>query len=598
MKAIRRNAHLLACTILLFMGTTAFMSMREDSVTSDEMPHIVAGYMNLTQLDFRLGTEHPPLVKQLAAFPMLFMDINTPTGYFSSGSKILSEEYPFNGLLLFKSGNDIGTIIFWGRIMIILLTMSAGFVVYVWTKEIFGDPVAGLIALILFALSPNILAHGRLTTLDMGVAAFSLFALYAWWKFVQSPTRKNLLISTILLGALHLSKFSSLFFIPVFGLMALWAILFRKPKWKLWKRIQLYAGAFTLALVGSFAVVAIWYQVFNIRMPLDFQKEMINYYLDDDDLGGANLYHRLTYLADFPVLRPAVHYLLGIARLLLHNYYGHTTFFMGEIDEHWSEYFLITYLIKEPIAYQLLLLLSLTFAGILICKKYQKYQKKVSGLVYEIQTKYDIVIAFLAIIAVFLVMGSRSKMQIGIRYILPAFPYLYMIMGGAIALGLKHLYETRARLAKISTVFVALCFSWAAIENIRIYPNYLAYFNQYIGGPKNAWHYTIDSNLDWGQNALRLRKYMDEHKIEKIKTECYSGDLMDYYLGHDRYTKLDSAKTSASGWIVVPTYCIQMNSGNTGRDGARPSYHWLIDKYEPVEKIGHSLFVYKICKGE
>ena len=74
---------ILAGLIVAVALILAILSVKNDSITTDESPHITAGYSYLTQKDMRLNPEHPPLIKDLAALPLLFQKINFDTNHYS-----------------------------------------------------------------------------------------------------------------------------------------------------------------------------------------------------------------------------------------------------------------------------------------------------------------------------------------------------------------------------------------------------------------------------------------------------------------------------------------------------------------------------------
>jgi len=53
-------------------------SARDNSITWDEDDHIYAGYMSWKHADFGLNPEHPPLVKLVAALPLLNLPLKMP----------------------------------------------------------------------------------------------------------------------------------------------------------------------------------------------------------------------------------------------------------------------------------------------------------------------------------------------------------------------------------------------------------------------------------------------------------------------------------------------------------------------------------------
>ncbi|MCH8987090.1 hypothetical protein IIA94_02905, partial [Patescibacteria group bacterium] len=112
--------YLAAFLLLAAMFFAAFFSLKQDSLTFDELAHIPAGYSYLTEKDYRLNPEHPPLVKDLAAIPLLFLDLNFPT---SNTNWTQDDEPPpwwkqFNvgTEFLYRSGNNPQQMIFWARL--------------------------------------------------------------------------------------------------------------------------------------------------------------------------------------------------------------------------------------------------------------------------------------------------------------------------------------------------------------------------------------------------------------------------------------------------------------------------------------------------
>jgi hypothetical protein len=114
---------------------------------------------------------------------------------------------------------------------------------------------------------------------------------------------------------------------------------------------------------------------------------------------------------------------------------------------------------------------------------------------------------------IFTAFSVYTQVNIGLRYVLPAFPLL-MVLAGSTSL----LWKKRKVLRGILAISLML---WYAGESLSIYPHYLSYFNQIAGGPKNGYRFLVDSNLDWGQGLKGLKKYMDENGISKIKLSYF-----------------------------------------------------------------------------
>ena len=70
--------HVAAGALLVAMLVLMLASLRDDVITADERDHIGPGYSYLVRADFRMNREHPPLMKDLAALPLLFMHLRVP----------------------------------------------------------------------------------------------------------------------------------------------------------------------------------------------------------------------------------------------------------------------------------------------------------------------------------------------------------------------------------------------------------------------------------------------------------------------------------------------------------------------------------------
>ena len=81
--------------------------------------------------------------------------------------------------------------------------------------------------------------------------------------------------------------------------------------------------------------------------------------------------------------------------------------------------------------------------------------------------------------------------------------------------------------------------AWVVAASLWIWPNYLAYHNEWIGGPSNGYRWLSDSNLDWGQDLKQLKRYMDARGIERIRL-AYFGTADPAHYGID-YEYLPSA---------------------------------------------------------
>jgi hypothetical protein len=187
-------------TVILLLAIFAFLgfaSMLQKSATCDEAAHhIPSGYIFLIKHDLRFDTSAPPLARYIAAFPLLFMDINLPgerTFWRREDRGEFAREFFKLNIGKYKD------ILLYSRTMILILSMFGGLILYLWTKSLYSKR-AGILTLFLYCLSPNILAHARLATTDAVTTVFILLFAFMFWQFLQSPGYGKAVIAGISLS--------------------------------------------------------------------------------------------------------------------------------------------------------------------------------------------------------------------------------------------------------------------------------------------------------------------------------------------------------------------------------------------------------------
>ena len=179
-----------------------------------------------------------------------------------------------------------------------------------------------------------------------------------------------------------------------------------------------------------------------------------------------------------------------------------------------------------------------------------------------------------------------SPLQIGVRHVLPTFPFTYVLVGaGIVAIG--------ARLSSRRAVWglgaaIGLLLAWQAATVLRVHPSYIAYFNEIAGGPDGGAEWASDSNLDWGQDLKRLVKFMDARGIEKIYLNYFGSAATDAYL-KGRYEAIQDCSEPERGWVAVSAYWYHESRRRPECDYRR----WLT-KERLVAKIGYSIFVFHV----
>ncbi len=192
-----------ALLLALFAGL-AIASVRNSSVTGDEVAHLPAGYTYVRTGDFRLNPQHPPLVKALAGAPLLLLDL-APVDRLPGWTE--ADEWVFGRAFLTANRAPMERILLLARLPMVAIGVVLGAVLFLWARDLWGRG-AGLFVLLLYVLCPNLLAHTALVTTDVGVSCFTVFTLYALWRLVRGGRRRDAVLCGLGLGLALLAKYT------------------------------------------------------------------------------------------------------------------------------------------------------------------------------------------------------------------------------------------------------------------------------------------------------------------------------------------------------------------------------------------------------
>ena len=383
-KQLKKNYKLIILASLSFMLIVSVLNAKNDSAIFDETAHIPAGYSYLTRHEMRLNPEHPPLIKDLAGLPLIFMNLNFDTSKpFWTGElprKWDEGQWAAGRHLLYEAGNDPDKIIFWSRLPIVMLSIILGLFIFKWAREMAGLS-AGLIALILYSFDPNILGHNHFVTTDLGIAAFITFSFYYFLKFIKNPSWKNVILSGFFVGLLQLAKFSSIIAFPIFGLATLAYALVKNSRTNDKEQILIklkiigeYLGKGIIVFAISIIVVWIVYAANTFNSTQETMNQVIDFNFSPADTENAkNVYTNkvLHFLNSHSITRPLTEYGIGIGYVFRRVAGGNGAYFMGQVSATaFRSYFPTVFLMKEPIPLLLMMFFSLIYALFKILKKF------------------------------------------------------------------------------------------------------------------------------------------------------------------------------------------------------------------------------------
>jgi len=587
-----RFSNIIAVAFLIFVFIISVLSMKNDSLTSDELVHLPAGYSYLTQKDMRLNPEHPPLLKDLSAIPLLFIkNINFPS-QISAWRDNVNDQWEFGAYFLYNANNPVEKMVFWGRIPMILILVVLGFYIYLWTKKYFGNK-AGLLALFLFSFSPTFLAHGKLVTTDVGAAAGFFISTFYFFKFLNNPSRKNIIIAGIVLGLAELLKFSLVLLFPFFALILfLWVVKVSLTFKEFLKNFKKYFIYFILVLFICFAVIWLVYLYHVWNYPLEKQVNDTRSILKDNNL----INNTIIWIAGKPILRPFAHYAMGVVMAIQRTSGGEPVYFFGKISTKASKlYFPFLYFTKEPLVFHILFFIVVFYCIFKIKKSLLENRKNFLEQASLWLSKHFVVMAMIIFIIFYWTVTLKSNLTIGIRHLLPVFPFTIFLVGGGISSWLKNPY---LKIKKLVLFWLVL---WQAYSVLSAFPHFLPYFNEIIGGSENGYLYVADSNVDWGQDLKRLSRWVNKNKIKKIYVDYsggYNREAEKYYLKEKHapwWGQRDPKELPKNSYLAVSVFFLQRGRGKPAPDFNGPSGYYLwLNKYKSVARIGYSIFIYYI----
>jgi hypothetical protein len=526
-------------TLLSIMFFALYVStIINKSATYDEPIIIASGNYYLTHYDNSVNAENPPFLKSLLALPTLLMNIKEPQtkpGLFFTYNPNLS----FNYGKEFIFSNNYSTILFLARSVNIMITILFALSIYLTIKLLLKDRILAFLGFILFLLMPNIIANGRLATLDTGVAMLMFTSTMLLYQYYLSRKRKWLLYAGVILGLALVSKYTALLLVPILLTQVLILFFISKEK-----RIRNTVIVLLTLFAVSSIIVCLFYFNSNYNLLLfdrTFNSSLLNAVLKNP------------IISKIPILLP-YDYIKGFDIVSFINSAGFPSVFWGKFYRPginiWY-YYIVIMLVKIPIP---ILLLTL-FGSFCIIKKH-----------YKNKLLYFFLIPPIIILACFSFFTDR---QLGIRYILFVFPYI--IIASIYAIKIFIVYKS-----KLAINICYLFLLWIMFESFYIYPNYLTYFNQFIGGSANGHKRFADSNLDWGQDLPAVKKWLTGKNNPKISL---------IYFGPTNPALYDIKQSNTPEYILISVSALYTLKYNN-------IFYKLLFERKPIDIINNSILVY------
>ncbi|MAX37794.1 MAG: hypothetical protein CME33_14650 [Gimesia sp.] len=548
--------------LLLVQGCLLAWQAYRYSPTADEPAHLASGISHWKSGDFDLYRVNPPLVRMVAALPILVVAPKCVVNEATEASPYSRREFTVGRKFLKDNDSDLFWYFTLARWVCIPFSLVGGYICYRWACDLYGH-WSGLVALVLWCFCPNIIGNGALITPDVAAASLGVLAGYFFWRWLRAPDWLQAFYAGLALGLALLAKLT---WVILFALLpVLWLSWVMTQRHRLFKasssgsmlpsskpqseKSVLLPGILQLTIIFAIAVylINLGYGFENSWQRLD------EFQFISRTLGGTNA-HAVPgnwftgrWLGALPVPVPA-NYLMGID---VQRYDFERDFMSYLCGEHkkggWWYYYLYAMGVKMPVGVLLLISLRIWFIVCCIWRRVAKTDTrnlsiatinqdtpvKLTGTSLPEKTGPTLIDEFVLIlpaIVVLILVSSQTGINRGLRYALPAFPFIYIWIskvpivknstqleheftfsacwafltnGSAVVPRIRSLILSR----RFCIIFLALI---SALSSLAVFPHSLSYFNEFVG-PANGPEHLLDENIDWGQDLLELKIWCDSH---------------------------------------------------------------------------------------
>jgi tetratricopeptide (TPR) repeat protein len=492
----RPNVLVLAAFTVIYLSLEVY-SFRQKSATWDEPIHLAAGFAAVANGDYRVDPTHPPFLRIWAALPLLAMRVSSDTSEIDRTpiADWLTKAYAFAHRFLYVE-HDADRLLYAARFMVAIWGVVLGVLLFCWAREWLGRTPA-IVALAFYTIEPNIAAHAKLVTTDLAVTCFIFATLYFLWRTCRRGSIWNLAALAVSFALAVVTKFSAILLGPIVILL-----LAAAAGWGPRMGLKRATAIVSLLVAGSF--VGVW-AAYGFRYAPS----------------ASNAW--LLLAQDYSVVRERLPVLVKVlgwvdAHQLLPNVFtqgfllGQSSaetfpaYLAGTISEtgFWY-YFPAAFLLKTPAA-----LILFFLAGLFVFV----WRRRKLGLHNELFVMVPML--------VYLAFAIASGINIGVRHILPIYPFV--ILTAAAAAG--ELLAWRKQAGRI--ILGGMMAFWLAMF-VHAYPHTLTFFNLAAGGPRNGLAWLAESNLDWGQDLKLLKSWMDRKQVAHVNLAYFGTADPKYY---------------------------------------------------------------------
>jgi hypothetical protein len=272
---------------------------------------------------------------------------------------------------------------------------------------------------------------------------------------------------------------------------------------------------------------------------------------------------------------------MGVYWQLLHSYEGHQASLLGMYSRMgWWYYYPVAFALKTTIPFLLVSLSSLAWGSYRLIWKGERRS-----------------LVLLIPFALYSALMMMSPIDIGIRYYLPAYAFLFILSGGLLDALLRKRLQKQTRLACASVVVIA--FAWISFEALRAYPNYIPYMNQ-LASSRPHWWYLSDSNVEWGDDIKELARYLHARGETRVRAMAFGDFASLSFYGVEHVWALAPPEDSPPRYTALGASFLNGSTVPEVVDGKRLPDEQRINTFDsfrhrtPEAVIGNSIYVYRM----
>ena len=535
--------------MLLAFFVVSLRLLSQKGLFIDDSMHMPAGYSYLLTRDYRLNQEHPPLIKLISGLGLWRLHPRFP--FESPGwQQASTPRDPEDGMVKIEeaffetNASQFEQIAFYGRLPVLFVALLLLVAVWWLTRALFG-PLASLIAVFLLATEPNIIGNATVVQNDIASALMLVVFVIALRRFLVNGRAKNALVVGCALGVALVTKYSMLVLAPV-SVLALLA-------WAIRQLIHRRCPLSSIILCSSVVFISAYVILIAI------------YAFHVDRIDGL------------PPLLPR-YFVYGVDMVVQDSREGRPAFLLGQVsDTGWWYYFPVAFVLKTAIPFLLASIGGLVWAAVQVVwrKRYAVLYALVPGLGY-------------------LAMTMTSHLNIGVRHLLPMFPFAAISGAAFVSALFDFLYQRRRALAV--TVLVVAFFPSLAIA-ICAYPNYLTYFSPFAGGGAHGWQTLSDSNVETGQEVKPLAQYLKARGQTRVTGIMVGGEFLRFYgVQLNDFPSWEDEDDDSDEPDAVDTDYVAIGAWYLSEVDLTDKQKEIIDVYrqqKPEAMVGDSIFVFR-----